>query len=626
MFASLAPGWFPSPVHFIHINLCDTSTPLALHNGNMSGLDLTSMASTSSRLCVKNIPKRCDEKRLKEHFQAFDSSVTDVRVMRAKEGRSRQFGFVGFRTPEQAEAARQHFADSFMDTSKLRVETAKPKGDELLERPWSRHSKGSSAYQHTLVTEVGSRAEAVPANSERRGRKRGMFGNGVVSIVNPHESGKAHAAPARLLSAAFTSCGDAPAEPKLKQFLQLMQPSIKRPMRLWSDEDQKFVGGCDDVPLAWSSQPGATSSGSDRQVGLDGGEIEDLRRSEEDVYQEICVAPHFGVGAAAAEPAAGADSGLDEDERFKVGVEDGSEGVDATVAATDNNSDTNAKQMSDLEYLHSKMIGAFEDEDDHELSEVEHAEEDAKEGTQDDHVDMAARTTRELTSHEKADDALTPVSPAAQALEPLSEHGRLFVRNLPFSCSEKALQVLLETYGPVREMHLPTDGQTRQGKGFAHVRFALGDHALKALAALDGAVFQGRIIHVMEARPLAKPFVESGGNGIDAGGSSFRCERKAQLKEEAGQGHNWNTLFMRSEAVGEAMAARYSLTKGEMLDAAGDSSLAVLLSKGETYMIAEAPHHPHSSLPSPLPTSFSSRPSLSPWPSSSPRPSSSPSP
>ena len=100
-----------------------------------------------SRLCVKNLPKHCDEKRLRQHFaQSGEGEVTDVRVMRTKVGKSRLFGFVGFRTPHAAAAAQKHFARSFIDTSRITIEASKPMGDDSLARPWSRYSQGSSAW------------------------------------------------------------------------------------------------------------------------------------------------------------------------------------------------------------------------------------------------------------------------------------------------------------------------------------------------------------------------------------------------------------------------------------------------------------------------------------------------
>lgn len=71
--------------------------------------------------------------------------MTDAKIMR-KGGKSRLFGFVGFKTEEEAARAKKFFTGTFIDTSKVVVDFAKPQGDPELPRAWSKHSKGSSAY------------------------------------------------------------------------------------------------------------------------------------------------------------------------------------------------------------------------------------------------------------------------------------------------------------------------------------------------------------------------------------------------------------------------------------------------------------------------------------------------
>ena len=100
----------------------------------------------ASRLIVKNVPKRASEKELREHF-AQHGLLTDLRIMRTPDGRSRGFAFVGYRTDDEAADAKKYFHRSFLQTSRLDVDLAKPRGDASLERPWSRYSAGSSAYQ-----------------------------------------------------------------------------------------------------------------------------------------------------------------------------------------------------------------------------------------------------------------------------------------------------------------------------------------------------------------------------------------------------------------------------------------------------------------------------------------------
>ena len=67
-----------------------------------------------------------------------------------KDGKFRKFGFVGYKTEKQAAAALDHFNNSYIDTSKVQVQVAKNLGDDSLARPWSKHSKGSSANQKIL--------------------------------------------------------------------------------------------------------------------------------------------------------------------------------------------------------------------------------------------------------------------------------------------------------------------------------------------------------------------------------------------------------------------------------------------------------------------------------------------
>lgn len=122
----------------------------------------------TSRLCVKNIPKYLDEKRLKEHFCA-KGQVTDVKILKTRfaplhclllyeqvlrhhtphtcavlqsyccfacrradicclnshscrDGHSRQMAFVGYRSIEDATTAMKYFQNTYIDTSKLSIE------------------------------------------------------------------------------------------------------------------------------------------------------------------------------------------------------------------------------------------------------------------------------------------------------------------------------------------------------------------------------------------------------------------------------------------------------------------------------------------------------------------------
>lgn len=63
------------------------------------------------------------EERFKSMFAAF-GTVTDCSLKFTKDGKFRKFGFVGFRSEEEANRALTHFNKSFVDTSRVTVYTS----------------------------------------------------------------------------------------------------------------------------------------------------------------------------------------------------------------------------------------------------------------------------------------------------------------------------------------------------------------------------------------------------------------------------------------------------------------------------------------------------------------------
>ena len=88
----------------------------------------------TSRLFVKNLPKHANEDTLKQHFSAKGGEITDVKVLKDETGKSRRTAFIGFRNVQGAVEAKNYFDKTFLHTSKIQVEFAKPIGDPSLER------------------------------------------------------------------------------------------------------------------------------------------------------------------------------------------------------------------------------------------------------------------------------------------------------------------------------------------------------------------------------------------------------------------------------------------------------------------------------------------------------------
>ena len=80
--------------------------------------------ATSSRLIVKNIPKHITEEKLAAHFSSEGGEVTDAKII-FRNGKSRRFAYVGFKSEKAAIKARDHFNSSYIDTSKVDVDFAR---------------------------------------------------------------------------------------------------------------------------------------------------------------------------------------------------------------------------------------------------------------------------------------------------------------------------------------------------------------------------------------------------------------------------------------------------------------------------------------------------------------------
>ena len=199
-----------------------------------------------TRLIVKNLPKHAKDKDVLALFSEC-GDITDCKVAKTKcvhayecdvhtrvlytlndacshivnlrDGRSRQFAFVGYRQPEQAAAALKHFDKSFMGAARLKVEVreglcaqnqsthnlaqmAKQVGSEALQRPWSKHSPGSS--QHTAA----NKQQQQPAPSRKRARQETV--DDVIA-----------------------------ANPRLQEFMSVMQPRSKK--QLWGNDDTTLI-------------------------------------------------------------------------------------------------------------------------------------------------------------------------------------------------------------------------------------------------------------------------------------------------------------------------------------------------------------------------------------------------
>ena len=93
-----------------------------------------------SRIIVKNLPKNINENDIKKHF-SIKGEVTDIKIMKKDNGKSRNFCFVGFRDENSAKDAVNYFNKTFLKTSKIDVEIAKVQGDPSLKKNKGKKNK-----------------------------------------------------------------------------------------------------------------------------------------------------------------------------------------------------------------------------------------------------------------------------------------------------------------------------------------------------------------------------------------------------------------------------------------------------------------------------------------------------
>lgn len=113
--------------------------------------------------------------------------------------------------------------------------------------------------------------------------------------------------------------------------------------------------------------------------------------------------------------------------------------------------------------------------------------------------------------------------------------------------------------------------------------FTKASDAVAAFHALDGATFQGRIIHIIPADAKRE-------HGVDEFSMSNLPLKKQNLirrkKEAASTTFNWNSLYMNQDAVNASVAARLGVSKSEVLDPTS-ADAAVKQAIAETSVIQE---------------------------------------
>jgi RNA recognition motif-containing protein len=95
--------------------------------------------------------QQVSETKIRELF-GRQGTVTDVQLKYTADGRFRQFGFVGFKSPEEAETARAYFDNTYVGASKINVQSCSKLG-KLFKYKKEIHA-GNQGGQHNMVYSI----------------------------------------------------------------------------------------------------------------------------------------------------------------------------------------------------------------------------------------------------------------------------------------------------------------------------------------------------------------------------------------------------------------------------------------------------------------------------------------
>lgn len=161
-----------------------------------------------SRIIVKGLPVYLDDDKLKEHFvkrlitkkddsRSAGDWITDVKILRDRNGQSRRFAFIGYRSEEDAFDAVNYFDGSFINTSKIEVAMAKSFADP-------RVPKSMREQRRAALKRLREKEEKLLEEKQNKKPKSGK------------EKTKGHSIDAEVEK-----------DQKLKEFIETMKPSSK---------------------------------------------------------------------------------------------------------------------------------------------------------------------------------------------------------------------------------------------------------------------------------------------------------------------------------------------------------------------------------------------------------------
>ncbi|KAL1517600.1 hypothetical protein ABEB36_001341 [Hypothenemus hampei] len=482
-----------------------------------------------SRLIVKNLPKIITEEKLRELFNP-NGTITDIQLKYTKQGTFRRFGFIGFQNEEEADRAVQALNNTFINTSKISVDKCALLGDAHKPKAWSKYAADSSAYKklHTPTEQVENTGKDIKV------KKKTKKENEVENILEKYKD-----------------------DPLFEDFLQVQGDSNKleklKELKLKKSSKNDSTSDSGHESPEESEEKVANKAISDleyMEMLKPGSEKKPRQKMEKKPKEKMQLYNLKLRNLPYKIKKKDIKDFFRQNMPFSIRIPRQDSGIVFVGYKTEKG--FKKALTKDKSFIKGKQVRVLP------FNEHNKSEKQAE--------------TNKVSKWKNQEEAL-------KNEEGIAESGRIFVRNLSYTATEKDLEDLFSKYGNLTELNMPIDIQSKQPKGFATITFMFPEHAVQAYTELDGTILQGRMMHLLPGKAKDKPESEETSN--------FKQKKIEKQKSQAGSSHNWNTLFLGHDAVAQVIADTHDVSKEAVVGPDAKGSAAVRLALGETQIVMQ---------------------------------------
>ncbi|KAA6404004.1 MAG: putative pre-rrna processing protein [Streblomastix strix] len=464
---------------------------------------------SSQRIIVFGLPDYFQDEGLRQHFSSF-AAVTDASIKRKTNGKSRQFGFVGFKDEVTAQNAVNHFNKTFVNTSRITVELAKPVGDVSISIPKSNKSQKRKEF---FEKQKDIKDQNDVKDKDKR-KKKGKESK----EANKDENEK---------------------DKELRQAYQ--RPSTKPS---WMNDDEQKQN---------NEREGKVENKEKKRKGKKEQKRKEDQQQNNNIKEEIVFDD---------------DDNEDDEEQAIFDPDDV-----MNTKMKDNNRIDQEEEDEDEEEEDDDIMNMMKkkrkreelDVDNKDDEQQEQKDEDVKIQQNEEQQENVNNLNKSIDRKQKKLD--TQIKVANEDASLLVETGRLYVTNIPYDANEEEIGQYFKRFGEMSEIRILRDFNTKKAKGQGFISFTRPIDALKAYMYKDGMhVFQGRIIHLAPAEKEIKMMEDEQEKQGKLLSQSFKQKRLNQIKKRSLNEEVWSSVTVgENHAVG-AVADIYGVNKRDILN------------------------------------------------------------